>query len=114
MNFKLAWRNIWRNKRRSFITIGSILFAVFFALIMRSFQEGMYEMMIDNMVSISTGHLQVHKEGYWEDRSIDNIMTLDQDVLKEKEKKMVKYIALVQVYVLKKENKSINYQNYKL
>jgi len=83
MYFKLAWRNIWRNKRRSFITIGSILFAVFFALIMRSFQEGMYEMMIDNMVSISTGHLQVHKEGYWEDRSIDNIMTLDQDVLKE-------------------------------
>ena len=83
MYFKLAWRNIWRNKRRSFITIGSILFAVFFALIMRSFQEGMYEMMIDSMVSVSTGHLQVHKQGYWDDRSIDNTMELDEEILNE-------------------------------
>jgi len=80
---KLAWRNIWRNKRRSFITIGSILFAVFFALIMRLFQEGMYEMMIDNMVSVSTGHLQIHKEGYWTDKTIDNVMEIDDQILEE-------------------------------
>ncbi|MBL4577784.1 MAG: ABC transporter permease [Flavobacteriales bacterium] len=83
MYFKLAWRNIWRNKRRSLITIGSILFAVFFALIMRSFQEGMYEMMVDSMVKVSTGHLQVHKEGFWKDRSIDNSMILDEKILGE-------------------------------
>ncbi|MBL4658114.1 MAG: ABC transporter permease [Flavobacteriales bacterium] len=83
MYFKLAWRNIWRNKRRSLITIGSILFAVFFALLMRSFQEGMYEMMIDSMVSVSTGHIQVHKEGYWNDRTIDNITKLDQKVIED-------------------------------
>lgn len=83
MYFKLAWRNIWRNKRRSLITIGSILFAVFFALIMRLFQEGMYEMMVDNMVSVSTGHLQIHKKGYWDDKSIDNVITVDENMLAE-------------------------------
>ncbi|MBL4752200.1 MAG: ABC transporter permease [Flavobacteriales bacterium] len=83
MYFKLAWRNIWRNKRRSLITIGSILFAVFFALLMRSFQEGMYEMMIDSMVSVTTGHLQVHKEGYWDDRSIDNTLQIDDKILQK-------------------------------
>jgi len=40
-------------------------------------------MMIDSMVSVSTGHIQVHKEGYWDERTIDNITELDNDVLKQ-------------------------------
>lgn len=72
MLLKLAWRNIWRNSRRSLITIASIMFAVFFAIIARSFQLGMYEKMISSMVEYNTGYIQLHKKGYWDDQTIDN------------------------------------------
>ncbi|MEQ8324490.1 MAG: FtsX-like permease family protein [Vicingaceae bacterium] len=38
---------------------------------MRSMQLGSYERMISNALSFYTGHIQVHKEGYWQDRSLD-------------------------------------------
>ncbi|MDC0231242.1 FtsX-like permease family protein [Aureispira] len=72
MLFKLAWRNIWRNKRRSLITIASIFVAVFLAVFMRSMQLGMYSSMIDNVVGAYTGYVQIHKKGYWEEQKVDN------------------------------------------
>ncbi|MEJ2005556.1 MAG: ABC transporter permease [Cyclobacteriaceae bacterium] len=72
MLLKLAWRNIWRNKRRTIITIISIAFAVILSSIMRSMQLGSYERMIDNSVRFYTGYIQVHKSGYWDEQVIDN------------------------------------------
>jgi putative ABC transport system permease protein len=72
MLLKLAWRNIWRNKRRTIITIVSIAFAVILSSIMRSMQLGSYERMIDNSVRFYTGYIQVHKAGYWDEQIIDN------------------------------------------
>ncbi len=71
-SFKIARRNIWRNKRRTLITAASVFFAVFFALIMRSMQLGTYAEMIKNVVSSYTGHIQIHKNGYWNDKIINN------------------------------------------
>jgi len=72
MLLKLAWRNIWRNKRRTVITIVSIAFAVVLSSLMRSMQLGSYERMIDNSVRFLTGYIQVHKKGYWDEQVIDN------------------------------------------
>jgi ABC-type lipoprotein release transport system permease subunit len=69
---KIAWRNLWRNKRRTLLTISSVLFALFLALIMRSMQLGSYAKMVESSVKISTGYIQVHEKGYWADKSIDN------------------------------------------
>ncbi len=74
----LAWRNIWRNKRRSFINIASILFAVLFAIAADSFERGSYELMIDNMVKFSTGYIQIQDVLYDEEPSIDNAMLFDE------------------------------------
>ncbi|HUX54453.1 MAG TPA: ABC transporter permease [Williamwhitmania sp.] len=68
----LAWRNIWRNKRRTLITIGSVFFAILLALVMRSMQLGSYGYMIDSVVHSYTGHIQVHAKGYWDDKTLDN------------------------------------------
>lgn len=68
---KLAWRNIWRNKRRTLITIASVFFAMFFALIMRSIQIGSYSQMTRSIVGAFTGYLQIHKNGYWDDKTLD-------------------------------------------
>ena len=69
---KLAWRNIWRNKRRTLITAASVFFAILLALVMRSMQKGSYGHMIDSFVQNYSGYIQVHKQGYWEDQTINN------------------------------------------
>lgn len=79
---KLAWKNIWRNKRRSFITIASILFAVFFAIFMRSMQLGMYAKMIDSVVRSYYGYIQIHSKGYWDEQSLDNSMENNDETIK--------------------------------
>ena len=69
---KIAWRNLWRNKRRTLLTITSVLFALFLALIMRSMQLGSYALMIESAVKSTTGYIQVHEKGYWADKNLDN------------------------------------------
>ncbi len=74
---KTAWRNIWRNKRRTIITIGSAFFAVFFATLMRSMQLGTYDKMIGDVVNSYTGYIQIHSKGYWADKVIDKAFLRD-------------------------------------
>lgn len=77
MILKLAWRNIWRNRRRTFITMGSILFAVLFASFMESIQKGAWNNMINNVVNYYFGYAQIHEKGYWDEQSIDKAFELN-------------------------------------
>lgn len=81
MNFatliKMSVRNVWRNKRRTLITGASVMFAVFFASLMRSLQSGAWDYMIHNIVGFHTGYLQVHSDGYWDDQNLNNVIDLD-------------------------------------
>ncbi len=76
-NIALAWRNLWRNKRRTLITAASVFFGVILATLMSSLQEGTYSRNIDMMVSLSSGYLQIQHPKYKEQRSINNIITPD-------------------------------------
>ena len=60
----LSWRNIWRNPRRSTLTILAVFFATGLLVFMLSFQFGAYDDMISSSVRLSTGHLQVQARGY--------------------------------------------------
>lgn len=79
---KIAWRNLWRNKRRTLITAASLFFAVFFALIMRSMQTGTYDLMIDSAVRQYSGFIQIQDKDYWEDKTINELM-IDSDSLRD-------------------------------
>jgi len=72
----LAWRNIWRNRRRTLITLASILFAVLFASFMESLQKGAWNHMINSVVNYYFGYAQVHQQGYWDDRTLDKAFPL--------------------------------------
>ncbi len=72
MYFKLAWRNMWRSRRRTLITISSIFFAMVFAILMRVIIIGMFDKMIADTVSMSSGYIQIHHSGYWDNKSVDS------------------------------------------
>ncbi len=67
MEILMAWRNVWRNPRRSVLTILAIAFACLLLIFMLSFQFGMYEVMINAAVKVQTGHLQVIAKDYDKD-----------------------------------------------
>ncbi|MDA3820682.1 MAG: FtsX-like permease family protein [Candidatus Delongbacteria bacterium] len=83
MNYtKLAWRNIWRNRRRTLITISSVFFALLLAILMRGLQLGTYDQMIKNSVEQYTGYVQIHQKGYQDDQVLNNAF-MPNDSLKE-------------------------------
>lgn len=76
MDVKMAWRNIWRNPRRTVLTVSAIAFASTLLVFMLSFQFGSYYTMINASVKINTGHLQVQAAGY-RDRQDIRLAVLD-------------------------------------
>jgi len=80
-DYQLAWRNLWRNKRRTLITAASIFFAVFFALIMRSFQLGTYDKMYRDVIESYSGYLQLQQKDYFDEPGLDNGFVVDQTVI---------------------------------
>lgn len=88
MFIRLAWRNIWRNRRRTLITAASVFFAMLLAVMMRSLQHGVYNSMIRNAAGMYLGYVQVHDRGYWRDKSLDNTFvpdsTLYRDIRRDK------------------------------
>lgn len=83
----MAWRNIWRNRRRTLITAASVFFALLLALVMRAVQIGSYDMMIQTALESYSGYLQIQHPDYKEDKSLDNIFTVNQELIQQLESK---------------------------
>lgn len=78
---KLTWRNLWRNRRRTFITMASVTFAVMMAIVMQSFQKGVFDNLVKNVVSFYYGYVQLHAKGYWNEQVLDNGFAVNQPLL---------------------------------
>jgi len=68
---KLAWRSLWRNRRRTIITITAITLALTMAIFFIAFAEGVYAKMIDDAVRMQAGHLTVEHPEYRAAPAID-------------------------------------------
>lgn len=62
---KMAWRNIWRNKRRTVITLVVMSFSCMIMLIFICGAKGYYAGIITNSVKAGMGHIQIHQQGFF-------------------------------------------------
>ena len=73
---KLAWRNLWRNHRRTAIMLGAISVGVWAMIFMTALTQGMVTEMIRDGISALPGHVQVHHPDYRDDPSITNLIPM--------------------------------------
>ncbi len=83
MLLRLAWRNIWRQKRRTILTASAIALTLFLSLIMRAFQEGQYTHNILNSAKMGTGIVQLQNPEYKENNSIDELLPASEEFISE-------------------------------
>jgi putative ABC transport system permease protein len=71
---RLAWRNIWRNKRRSLIILGSIVVGmaiiVFFDAVVVAFLNQTFE----NQIGSHTAHIQINRIGFNNNKTVQNYL----------------------------------------
>ena len=72
MFFKMVWRNVWRNKRRSWIIIFAVIVGLAGMLFSLAFTEGMMRQTLVNALGTHVAHLEIHKEGF-EDKKVINL-----------------------------------------
>lgn len=79
---RLSWRNVWKNRRRTILTLVTIMIGSAMIITMQAFQVGSYEKMIEDAIAENTGHIQVHEKGYWDNQTIDYAFKADDGLIK--------------------------------
>jgi ABC-type lipoprotein release transport system permease subunit len=81
---RIAWRNVWRQRRRSLLTLGAIALGVAFTVLFRGIGDGFHEQMVDNSVRAHIGHLEVHRTGYHDNptlaKTLTGVKSLEDDI----------------------------------
>jgi len=66
----MAWRNLWRNRRRTLITLASIAFGVLLVSTMSGIANYKYSEMIGESTRMGQGHVSIEARGYLADPSL--------------------------------------------
>ena len=66
MIFKIAWKNIWRNRLRSFVVITAISLGLWAGVFIMAFYLGLMDQRIHDMVEKELSHIQVHNPCFLE------------------------------------------------
>ncbi len=74
MLLSLAWKNIWRNKKRSLIIIAAITFGLWGGIFSSAIMVGMMESMVETAISRDLSHIQMHKNDYDKDKDVRNFI----------------------------------------
>ena len=83
----VAWRNLWRNGRRTWLTAGGIAFAVAMIVFAMAFQQGMYAQQIDNATSLLAAHVQIQNRGYVEQARLEQTIQEITPLMRELERR---------------------------
>jgi len=78
----LAWRNLWRNYRRTLIMLLAITVGVWAMIFMTALLRGMVDDMVRQGIVALPGHLQIHAQGYRDDPSVTHGMPAPEQALR--------------------------------
>ena len=72
LSIRIGWRNLWRNRRRTWLTAGGIAFSVFLVVSFMALQVGQYDVMTENATALMAGHVQIQNSEYLEDNRFED------------------------------------------
>lgn len=79
----LAWRNLWRNHRRTIIMISAVTVGVWAMIFMTALMRGMVDDMVRDAIETLPGHVQIHHPQFRDDPSVNNLVPATQAQLQE-------------------------------
>jgi ABC-type lipoprotein release transport system permease subunit len=77
--FTLAWRNLWRNHRRTLIMLAAVSIGAWAMIFMTALMRGMVNDMLRDGIRGLPGHVQVHNPGFRDDPSVSNLLSMTSD-----------------------------------
>ncbi len=83
ITLRIAWRNLWRNKRRTWLTSGGIAFATLIVAFAMCTQYGAYQAMIASATGLLEGHIQVSHPDYPEDGKLDQTLAQGTELIRQ-------------------------------
>ncbi len=87
MIFQVAWRNIWRNKVRSFVVITAVTVGIFAGVWSAAFFKGMMNQRIDKVINTELSNIQVHEPDFRKTSEFSNYIP-DADTLADEIRKI--------------------------
>ena len=75
MMFAIAWRNLWRNRTRTIVSISAISFSYGLFLVTLGIADSSYSKMEDAAAKSAGGSVLVHADGYWDSKLNDKVMS---------------------------------------
>ena len=79
MFLKLAWRNVFRHQRRTWITAAAISIGLGAMIASNTMMNGMDTMASYNIINYETGHLEIFADGYYREEGMFPLDTIIED-----------------------------------
>lgn len=80
---RLAWRNLWRNRRRTLVMLSAVVLGVWAMVLMNALMRGMTEQMVRNGLNQLPGEAQIHHPDYRRDPAVRHSLPMPSDALRE-------------------------------
>jgi ABC-type lipoprotein release transport system permease subunit len=81
---RLAWRNLWRNHRRTLIMLIAITIGVWAMIFMTALMRGMVSQMVRDGIDVLPGHVQIHQANFRDDPSVANMIPMTDTEIKKR------------------------------
>lgn len=82
INFKIAWRNVWRNKLRSLVVIAAVTVGLFGGLASTGIMKGMVIDLVKNAIHSRVSHIQIHHKEFPANNEVEYYMNNTSQTLK--------------------------------